>query len=76
LGWNLRKYSNLLTSKLRNILAFLFRTGVGIKWDEAPLKDGRREMDRLWDSFFEGRRGRKVEEVGEWFPSLDVSETK
>ncbi len=35
----------------------------------------RREMDRLWDSFFE-RRPARVEEVSEWFPSLDVSETK
>ena len=34
----------------------------------------RREMDRLWDSFFE-RRPARVEEVSEWFPSLDVSET-
>jgi HSP20 family protein len=33
----------------------------------------RREMDRLWDSFFERRPGR--EEV-EWLPALDVSETK
>ncbi|MDP2972769.1 MAG: Hsp20/alpha crystallin family protein [Deltaproteobacteria bacterium] len=36
----------------------------------------RREMGRLWDSFFEERPRRKVEEVGEWLPSLDVSETK
>ncbi|MDI6764892.1 MAG: Hsp20/alpha crystallin family protein [Thermodesulfobacteriota bacterium] len=33
-------------------------------------------MDRLWDSFFEERPRRKIEEVGEWLPSLDVSETK
>jgi len=33
----------------------------------------RSEMDRLWDSFFEGRP--KVR-FGEWFPSLDVAETK
>jgi len=33
----------------------------------------RREMDRLWDSFFERKPGR--EEV-EWLPALDVSETK
>lgn len=36
----------------------------------------RRDMDRLWDSFFEERPRRKGEEVGEWLPSLDVSETK
>jgi len=36
----------------------------------------RREMDRLWDSFLEGRPMRKGEESGEWLPSLDVSETK
>ena len=32
-------------------------------------------MDRLWDSFFE-RRPARAEEVSEWFPTLDVSETK
>jgi hypothetical protein len=36
----------------------------------------RKEMDRLWDSFFEERPIRKAEEIGEWVPSLDVSETK
>jgi HSP20 family protein len=40
------------------------------------LERMRREMDRLWDSFFEKRPRRKAEEVGEWLPSLDVSETK
>ena len=34
----------------------------------------RKEMDRLWDSFFE--RGPRAGEVGEWYPSLDVAETK
>jgi len=33
----------------------------------------RGEMDRLWDSFFEGRPRVRF---GEWFPSLDVAETK
>ena len=33
----------------------------------------RGEMDRLWDSFFEGRPHVRF---GEWFPTLDVSETK
>jgi HSP20 family protein len=33
----------------------------------------RSEMDRLWDSFFEGKPKVKA---GEWFPTLDVSETK
>lgn len=35
----------------------------------------RREMDRIWDTFFE-RRPARVEEFGEWLPTLDVSETK
>ncbi len=35
----------------------------------------RREMDRLWDSFFEGRPARIAGE-SEWLPSLDVAETK
>ncbi|MGQ9645184.1 MAG: Hsp20/alpha crystallin family protein [Thermodesulfobacteriota bacterium] len=34
----------------------------------------RKEMDRLWDSFFE--RGPRTWETGEWSPSLDVAETK
>ena len=33
-------------------------------------------MDRLWDSFLEGRPMRKAEEGREWLPSIDVSETK
>jgi HSP20 family protein len=33
-------------------------------------------MDRVWDSFFEGRPSRRTREEGEWLPSLDVSETK
>ena len=40
------------------------------------LERMRREMDRLWDSFFEERPQRKIEELGEWGPSLDLSETK
>lgn len=36
----------------------------------------RRDMDRLWSSFFEGAPRRRGEEAGEWLPSLDVSETK
>ena len=36
----------------------------------------RREMDRLWDSFFEERPRRRPEKEREWLPSLDVSETK
>ena len=44
-----------------------------------PLRDFekmRREMDRLWDSFFEGGLRRRTEEAGEWLPSLDLAETK
>ena len=36
----------------------------------------RREMDRLWDSFLEGRPMRRAGDSGEWLPSIDVSETK
>ncbi len=39
------------------------------------LERMRREMDRIWDSFFE-RRPARVEEEAEWLPTLDVSETK
>jgi HSP20 family protein len=52
-------------------------------WELVPfrpfreLESFRNEMDRLWDTFFEGQpRRRKAGEDGEWFPSLDVSETK
>lgn len=49
-------------------------------WEISPwrpfkeLDQIRREIDRLWDSFFE-RKPARVEGVSEWFPSLDVSET-
>jgi len=45
----------------------------------APFRDFermRREMDRFWDSFFDGGLRRTTEEGGEWLPSLDVAETK
>jgi len=58
------------------------KEGYIMVWEISPwkpfrdLERMRREMDRLWDSFFEGKPSRKVEEVWEWLPSLDVSETK
>ena len=36
----------------------------------------RREMDHLWDSFFDGSPRGKHKEEGAWLPSVDVSETK
>jgi len=45
-------------------------------WVPFDFEQMRREMDRLWDSFFERGIRRKSEEVSDWFPSLDVSETK
>ncbi len=36
----------------------------------------RNEMDRLWESFMEGKPGRRTEEISRWVPSLDLSETK
>ena len=44
----------------------------------APFRDFewmRRDMDRLWNSFFE-RGTLRSEEGGEWLPYLDVAETK
>jgi len=44
----------------------------------SPFRDFermRRDMDRLWESFFE-RGVRRREDDGEWLPSLDVAETK
>ena len=44
----------------------------------SPFRDFermRRDMDRLWDSFFE-RGTLRGEEGGAWLPSLDVTETK
>jgi len=35
----------------------------------------RREMDRMWDSFFERRPQLLAEEQGEWLPALDLAET-
>ena len=45
-------------------------------WKPFQLERMRREMDRLWDSFFEGKPATRTREEGEWIPSLDVSETK
>ncbi len=51
-------------------------------WELAPwrpfreLERMRREMDRIWDSFFERRPARVEEAAAEWLPMLDVSETK
>jgi HSP20 family protein len=45
-------------------------------WRPFEFERMRREMDRLWDSFFEEGSRRKGKGKGEWFPSLDVSETK
>jgi HSP20 family protein len=33
-------------------------------------------LDRLWDTFIEERPRRKAEALGEWFPLIDISETK
>lgn len=45
-------------------------------WKPFEFDRLRKEMDRLWDSFFEGRPGGRNREEGEWLPSLDVAETK
>jgi HSP20 family protein len=50
-------------------------------WELSPWKPFefgrlRKEMDLLWDSFLEGRPGRRTKSEGEWLPSLDVAETK
>jgi HSP20 family protein len=51
-------------------------------WDVTPwkpfreLERVRREMDRLWDTFFEERPRKGGEEVGAWLPPLEVAETK
>jgi HSP20 family protein len=59
----------------------LAKGGMSMAWEISPWKPFefermRREMDRLWDSFFEGKPRRRGEERVEWLPSLDVSETK
>jgi HSP20 family protein len=45
-----------------------------------PFKDienVRSEMDRLWDTFLFGRPQRGgFQEIGEWLPAVDVTETK
>ena len=45
-------------------------------WRPFEFEKMRKEMDRLWDSFLEGRPARRTREREEWFPSLDFSETK
>jgi HSP20 family protein len=44
-----------------------------------PFRDFERmtkEMDRFWDSFLGGTLRKRGDDGTEWFPSLDVSETK
>jgi HSP20 family protein len=45
-------------------------------WKPFEFEKMRKEMDRLWDSFLEGRPGRRAREEETWVPSLDFSETK
>jgi HSP20 family protein len=45
-------------------------------WRPFEFDKMRKEMDRLWDSFLEGRLGRRARDREEWVPSLDFSETK
>ena len=45
-------------------------------WRPFEFDRMRREMDRLWDSFLEGKRVRRYGEAGEWLASIDVSETE
>jgi HSP20 family protein len=50
-----------------------------VRWREpfGGLDRMEMEMDRLWDSFFEDRPTvRRRDWLGEWLPSLDLSETK
>ena len=36
----------------------------------------RREMDHFWDSFLEGTPKKRADEKGDWFPFIEVAETK
>jgi HSP20 family protein len=52
-----------------------------MEWEVTPWRPFefdriKREMDRLWDSFLEGRPTRRTQEGREWVPLVDVSETK
>ncbi len=47
-----------------------------VPWKPFEFDRLRKEMDQLWDSFFEGRPGKRAKEEGRWLPSLDVAETK
>ncbi len=45
----------------------------------APFRDFERmtrEMDRFWDSFLERRPATRIEDEGEFLPTLDLAETK
>jgi HSP20 family protein len=46
------------------------------EWAPFDFEQMRRDMDRLWDSFFERGIRRGAGEEGQWYPSLDVAETK
>lgn len=47
-----------------------------LPWEPFEFEKVRREMDRIWDSFFEEKPVKRVRGRREWVPSLDISETK
>jgi len=53
-------------------MADLIRWRKGEDWG---LSQMRREMDRLFDRFFEAWPFRSTSEMGRWMPSVDLSET-
>src|SRR5512147_2329611 len=45
-------------------------------WRPFEIDNLRRDMDRFWDSFFDGKTRRQMGSDSDWLPSLDVTETK
>jgi len=46
------------------------------EWRPFETDSLQRDMDRFWDSFFEGHTVRHMAPDSEWLPSLDVTERK
>ncbi|HUL29744.1 MAG TPA: Hsp20/alpha crystallin family protein [Thermodesulfobacteriota bacterium] len=45
-------------------------------WKPFEFDRMKKEMDRIWDSFLEGKPETKRRETGKWVASIDISETK
>ena len=69
-----RLYEDCVSDKCKEGGVMMERSSL-VPWRSGELTGFRREMDRLFDRFFEGWPFRVSAAEGPWVPSVDVSET-